>query len=47
MDRMQIARDCYGYDPETTPQLELRRAEQWIDRYTWEVDCCSLTINHS
>ena len=38
MDRMEIARVCYGYDPETTPQLEVERAEEWLGRFTWEVD---------
>ena len=38
MTRMQIARIQYGYDPETTPQLEVERAEEWLGRFTWEVD---------
>ena len=38
MTRMQIARGHYDYDPETTPQLEVERAEEWLGRFTWEVD---------
>lgn len=38
MTRMQIAQVHYSYDPETTPQLEVDRAEEWLGRFTWEVD---------
>lgn len=45
MNAMQIAQRYYGYDPETSPQMELQRAEEWQQRFTWKVDYLTELIN--